>query len=72
MICRNRDTKVIVGHPPLPVIARLTKSAPFCHCEECSDEAISVEGLFMMEIATPRQVGARNDKREGLRMTSAN
>jgi len=32
VICRNHDTKVI---------ARLTKSAPFCHCEERSDEAIS-------------------------------
>ena len=32
----------------------------YCPCEECSDEAISV-GLVRMEIATPRQVGARND-----------
>jgi|GEM_PF-4953553 hypothetical protein len=32
----------------------------YCHCEERSDEAILMVSM-RMEIATPRQVGARND-----------
>jgi len=37
-----------------------------CHCEEPSDEAIPNQ---LPEIATPRQVGARNDRRQMARMT---
>jgi hypothetical protein len=52
-------TKSYTGNDiPLPVVARLTKSA----------EAIPV-GLLRTEIATPRQAGARNDKTKRLRMT---
>ena len=50
--CEERDSSLTLRN-------RL-RNPSFCLCEEHSDEAISVD-LAGNEIATPRQVGVRND-----------
>jgi len=61
MVLRTTST-VIASHDSAEAIS------PFCPCEERSDEANLGE---LYEIATPRQVGARNDKRGELRSVVA-